>query len=108
MAQTFKNAKAVLAGTATNIYTCPAATTAIVIGAQAVNVGSATSDLTMYWTDSSDSSATTYLAQAIPVPDAAGYEPLNGKLVLEAGDSLVAFSSTASALEATVSVLEIS
>lgn len=109
MAETFKNAKKVLQTTAgTAIYTVPAATTAIVIGCQVANDGTASYDLTMYWTDDSDSDAITYLAQGIPVPDAAAYEPIGGKLVLEAGDQLFGFGSTANFLDVTVSVLEIS
>lgn len=109
MAETFKNARKVLQTTAgTAIYTVPAATTAIVIGCQVANDGTASYDLTMYWTDSSASNAQTHLAQGIPVPDAAAYEPIGGKLVLEAGDALFGFASTADFLEATVSVLEIS
>jgi hypothetical protein len=60
------------------------------------------------WTDSSDTDAETYLAQGIPVPDAAAYEPIGGKLVLEAGDVIKGFGSTTDVLEITVSVLEIS
>ena len=108
MAQTFKNAKSVLTGSSAAIYTVPAGTTAIVIGCQVVNVGTAAHDLTLSWTDASDTDAETYLAQAIPVPDAAAYEPIGGKLVLEAGDVIKGFGSTTDVLEATVSVLEIS
>lgn len=108
MAETFKNARAVLTGSNDAIYTVPSATTAIVIGCQVTNVGTASHDLTLSWTDSSNANAATYLAQAIPVPDAAAYEPVGGKLVLEAGDVLQGFGSTTDVLEITVSVLEIS
>lgn len=108
MAETFKNSSLSLTGTAGPIYTVPANTTAIVIGCQVANVGTASHDVTISWTDASDSNAETYLAQAIPVPDAAAYEPIGGKLVLEAGDVLQGFGSDVDVLEATVSVLEIS
>lgn len=108
MAQTFKNAKKALTGSSSAIYTVPAGTTAIVIGCQVVNVGTGAYDLTLSWTDSSDSDTETYLAQAIPIPDAAAYEPIGGKLVLEAGDVLKGFGSTTLALEVSVSVLELS
>lgn len=108
MAETFKNAKAVLTGTSAAVYTVPAATTAIVIGCQVTNVGSAAHDLTLSWTDASDSNAEIYLAEAISVPDAASYEPIGGKLVLETGDVLKGFGSTTDVLEITVSLLEIS
>ena len=109
MAQTFKNARAVLADTDTTIYTCPAGTTAIVIGAQVTNVDNANScDLKVWWTDSSNTDAITYLGYDILVPPKASYEPINGKLVLEAGDVVKGTGSAASDLEATISVLELS
>lgn len=107
MAENFTNAKAVLADVATTIYTCPAATKAIVIGCQVTNVTVSTQALDFYWTDSSDTNTATYLANAIGVPTQSSYEPIGGKLVLEAGDTLVGISGTASGLEATVSVLEL-
>ena len=85
----------------------PAATKAIVIGCQVTNVTASTQALDFYWTDSSDTNTATYLADAIGVPTQSSYEPIGGKLVLEAGDTLVGISGTASGLEATVSVLEL-
>ena len=107
MAETFKNAKKVLATTALDVYECPAATTAIVIGCQATNRGAATCDLDFWWTDDSDADAEVYLADAVTVPIGAAYEPIGGKLVLEAGDKLRGLGETASDLEVTVSVVEL-
>jgi hypothetical protein len=108
VAQTFKNAKKILTGTSSAIYTVPSSTTAIIIGCQVTNVGIASHDLTLSWTDSSDSNAETYLAEAVPIPDAAAYEPIGGKLVLEAGDVLKGLGDTTGVLEVTVSILELS
>ena len=109
MAQTFKNARAVLADTATTVYTCPAGTTAIIIGCQVANVDNANiMDLQFWWTDSSNTDAVTYLGYDIEVPSKSAYEPVSGKIVLEAGDSIRGLGSTASKLEATVSILELS
>ena len=105
MANTFKNVRSILTDTLADVYTVPAATTVIVIGCHVTNVGATNGELTMAWTDSSNSDAVTYLAQAIVVPDAAAYEPV-GKLVLEAGDKIRANANAASTLEMTVSVLE--
>lgn len=107
MAETFKNVRKVLNDSATDIYTVPAATTAIVIGCQVANVGATSNELDFYWTDSSAADAATYLGDAVVVPAAAAYEPIGGKLVLEAGDKLVGVSETDDELEATVSVLEL-
>ena len=106
MAQ-FKNVRAVLADTATDVYTVPAATTAIVIGCQVANVGTGSNELEFWWTDDSDADAVTYLGDKVIVPAAAAYEPIGGKLVLEAGDKLRGISENDDELEATVSVLEL-
>ena len=108
MAQTFKNARAVLADTATTVYTCPAGTTAIVIGCQVANVDTSAVDLQIWWTDSSDTDAITHLGYNVSIPSKAAYEPINGKLVLQAGDAIKGLGSVASDLEATVSILELS
>jgi hypothetical protein len=108
MAETFVNAKAVLLDTDTTIYTCPSATKAIIIGCQVANVDAATVDLEIWWTDASDSNAITHLGYDISVPAKSAYEPISGKLVLEAGDVLKGLGSIASDLEATVSILELS
>ena len=105
MPNVFKNARAALGTTLTDIYTVPAATTAIVIGCHVTNVGAANGQLTMVWTDASNSNTATHIAQAIVVPDAAAYEPV-GKLVLEAGDKIRANANATSTLEMTISVLE--
>jgi len=107
MAQ-FKNVRAVLGDTATDVYEVPAATTAIVIGCQVANVGAGTNELEFWWTDDSNADAVTYLADKVIVPAAAAYEPIGGKLVLEAGDKLRGISENDDELEATVSVLELS
>jgi len=107
MAQ-FKNVRAILGDTATDVYTVPTSTTAIVIGCQVTNVGSTTNELDFWWTDDSNADAVTYLGDGIVVPAAAAYEPIGGKLVLEAGDKLRGVSEEDDELEVTVSVLELS
>ena len=105
MANVFKNAKLSLSASAQDIYTVPSATTAIVVGIQVTNIGSANHTLDLVWSDSSDSDTETYLSSAIVVPENAAYEPV-GKLILEAGDKLRGNADSSSALEVTVSVLE--
>lgn len=108
MAQVFKNARAVLTTTAAVVYTCPASTTAIITSAQTTNVDSSARTVSLLWTDVSAASAQTYVASTVSVPVSASYEPINGKLVLEAGDQLLGFASANSAIHLSVSVLEIS
>jgi hypothetical protein len=61
MAETFKNARAALTTTLSDVYTCPSATTAIIIGCQCANVdGTSAASIELAWTDNSGST-TTYL-----------------------------------------------
>lgn len=108
MAATFKNVGVVLNDTATDVYTVPSATTAIVIGCQVANVGASSNYVDFWWTDDSNADAVTMLADAIVIPSAAAYEPIGGKLVLETGDKLRGLSETDDELEVSVSVLELS
>jgi hypothetical protein len=104
----FKNVRAVLGDTATDVYEVPVGVTAIVIGCQVANVGAASNTLEFWWTDASAADAVTYLGDKIVVPAAAAYEPIGGKLVLEAGDKLRGVSEEDDELEVSVSVLELS
>lgn len=109
MAETFKNFKGALTTTAATIYTCPAATNAIVLLLQVANVdGVNEADASVSWTDDSDSDAETSIIKSVPIPGGASLGVLSGKLVLEAGDTIKALASAASDLVISGSVLEIS
>jgi len=98
---TFKSVVADLTTANTTVYTTPAETTAIVLLAQVTNVGSGTSNVTFLTTNSNTELAKDF---SIPVGDAGSV--LDGKLVLEAGNSIVAFASGNNELKLTVSILE--
>jgi hypothetical protein len=54
MAETYKNARQAVGTTYTTVYTCPSATKAIVLTAQAANVdGAASADVSAQWLDNS-------------------------------------------------------
>jgi len=98
----------ILASNAT-AYTCPAATTAVVIGCQVANVdGTNSANVSVFWTDDSAADKVTYLCKTVAVPANESFAPVAGKLVLAAGDTLQAVASAAGDLELTASVLEIS
>jgi hypothetical protein len=108
MANTFKNAKLKVQDTATDVYTVPSATTAIVIGCQVTNVSASAEEVSVWWTDASDSNAITRLLKDAIVPGQAALAPIAGKLVLEAGDKIRVQGEDNDDSEITVSVLEIS
>jgi len=109
MANSFKGYSIDLGNTAdTVVYTCPAATTAIVVHCQIANVdGTNAADVNV---DLYDSSATQVAAfvSTLNVPADSAINPIGGKLVLEASDELRTWSSDADDLEMTLGILEIS
>jgi len=109
MAETFKNFKLALGTDSATAYTCPAATTAIVLLLQVSNVdGVNEADATITWTDASDSNASTALVSAVPVPAGSALGVLSGKLVLAAGDTIAGLASAAGDLVLSGSVVEMS
>jgi len=108
MANTFKNAKLKIQDTLTDVYECPTATVAIVIGCQVANVSGSAEEVEVIWTDASDSNAVTRLVKDVIIPAQAALAPIAGKLVLEAGDKIRAVGEDNDDAEIVVSVLEIS
>jgi hypothetical protein len=108
MAEVFKNAKLKIQDSLTDVYVCPSATVAIVIGCQISNVSATPEEVEVIWTDASDADAVTRLIKDVIIPAQAALAPIAGKLVLEAGDKIRAVGETNDDAEIVVSVLEIS
>lgn len=107
MAITYKNAKLALTTSYATVYTCPAGTTAVVLGATAANIhASDAADAYLQWTDDSDADAVTRLAPGFLVPNKSSQNLIGHPQILEAGDTLQAKASAASALELTVAISE--
>jgi len=106
MANTFKNGRAAATASLATVYTVPASTTSIVLLAQATNVGSGAQAVTFCWYDASGT-VKTELVKLLSVPEKAAVGLIAGKLVLETGDYLHANSDASSAIDLTISVLEI-
>ena len=100
---TFKSVAANITTVPSNVYTCPAETTAIVLLAQATNTNNTDDgNITFY----SSINGNTELAKdfTIPVGDSAGL--LSGKLVIEEGESIGVYANANSVLKLTLSILE--
>lgn len=108
MALTYKPARQAVGVTYATVYTCPAATTAIVLNAQAANVdGTVAADISVQWLDNSAADVATRLGDVISVPPNAALNLLGGPIVLEAGDALQAKASAAGDIEITLAVSEL-
>lgn len=104
MAANFKNASANIAITPTTVYTTPAATESVIHGFYISNDTGVDRTVTIEWYDSS-AVATIVLAKDIPVY-ANDTFIFDGKLNLEASDYIRCTADAASALEATLAIME--
>ena len=100
MANTFKNYTSASVGTgATTVYTVPASTTSIMMGCNLAN--RTTSQIAV-----DVQVAGVYLVKGAPIPANSALSVLDGKIILEAADTVVVTSGTASSADVILSVLE--
>ena len=100
MANTFKNYTSASVGTgATTTYTVPLATTSVTIGCNLANRTASQIAVDVQV-------AGVYLVKGAPVPANSALSVLDGKIILEAADTVVVTSDTASSCDVIVSVLE--
>ena len=99
----FKTYTAELTTGGATIYTAPTGYTGIILYAHITNYASSSTTVTMSHVRSS---TTTQIINAASVPANDAYIPLDGKLVLETSDYIVAKAGTNSVLKILVSVLE--
>ena len=100
MANNFKNYTSSSVGTSpVTTYTVPGSTVAVVIGCNVANVTS--SQITF-----SVQVAGVYLVKDVPLPAGSAISVLDGKIILEAADTVVVTSDTAASADVIVSVLE--
>ena len=113
MANTFKlKTKAGIDASLVKVYTVPANTTTVVIGLTIANIkgASVTADAKIV-SDTSDSETNTgvYIAKDIPLPAGSSVEVMAGnKIVLQATDEVWVSGSVTDAVDAVLSIMEIS
>jgi hypothetical protein len=111
MAELIKNAKLTVTNSYQTIYTCPAATSAMVVGLIISNVdGVGAATVSVQWLDASDSLASTRIASTIAVPANSSLVLCDkiSPLALETGDVLQIEASANGYLVATASIVELS
>ena len=100
MANTFKNYVSTSVGTsATTVYTVPADTTAVVIGCNIANRESTAAYVDVQL-------GSTYIVKGAPVPSGSALSVLDGKIIMETGETLSVTSDTAASADVILSVLE--
>ena len=112
MANTFKlKTKAAIDASLVSVYTAPANTTAVVIGLTIANIkgSSVTADAQVVTASSSGENAdNVYVIKDVPLPSGASIEVMAGnKIVLETGDIIKVKGSVTDAVDAILSIMEI-
>ena len=112
MANTFKlKTKAGIDASLVTVYTVPASTTTVVIGLTIANIkgSSVTADAQIVTASSSGENADdVYVVKDIPLPAGSSVEVMAGnKIVLEAGDIVKVKGSVTDAVDAILSIMEI-
>jgi hypothetical protein len=112
MANTFKlKTKANIDASLTTVYTVPSSTTTVIIGCTVANVkgASVTADVQLVTASSSGENADdVYIVKAIPLPAGSSVEIMAGnKIILEAGDVVKVKGSVTDAVDAILSIMEI-
>jgi hypothetical protein len=106
MANTYKNAAVVMTSTgATDLYSCPANTRAIVQSVNVANIDGSDRYVTVTWFDSSTAQNYTLLYNGL-IPAGTALNALDVPLVLEPGDIVRVQASAANTLHATASILQ--
>ena len=112
MANTFKlKTKAGVDASLATVYTVPSSTTTVIIGLTIANVkgSSVTADAQIVTASSSGENADdVYVVKDIPLPAGSSVEVMSGnKIVLETGDIVKVKGSTTDAVDAILSIMEI-
>ena len=111
MANTFKSVTSGSIGTVlTNVYSCPASTTTIILGAAMANTDNNPigGSIKLAKSGSSEGADNVFIVKAAPVLAGSTVEVMSGnKVVLQEEDILQFQSDTAGSLDAVVSMLEI-
>ena len=100
MANSFKNYVTSQIGvTGQGVYTVPTGTTSVMIGCNVANVSTSTINIDVLIKG-------VYLVKGVILPAGSAISVLDGKVILEAGDTVFVESDTATSADVIVSVLE--
>jgi biopolymer transport protein ExbD len=100
MANTFKNYTSASVGTSpVTTYTVPSSTTSVTIGLTVSNTTTSQIKIDVQ-------AAGVYIVKGAPIPSGSALSVLDGKVILEAADTVVVTSDTATSADVILSVLE--
>jgi len=92
--------------TSAGVGTSPATVTTVAAGTTSTTIGLNISNVTASQIKIAVSCAGATLIKTVPIPANSSLSVLDGKIILETGDTVVVTSNTASSVDALISVLE--
>ena len=107
MAESYQNVEHAVTGSLATIYTVPASTSSVVVGFQIANVHASNACWVTVKKFSSGGGTNKSLCNQISIPVNDSFNPIQGKLFLEAGEFIQVQGESASSLEVVMSVLEL-
>ena len=112
MPNTFKlKTKANLTTSLATVYTAPSSTSTVVLGISLANTSASSKTVDVQIvsdTSDTETNADVYLGKGLPIPSGGTLEIMQGnKLVLQATDAIKAKASTGSAVDISLSIMEI-
>jgi len=106
MANTFKRMTGNAVGSSlTTVYTVPASTTTVMIGGVLSNTDVANSNINVVTNDGTSDINLTGVDTVVPAGSALSF--IDGKIVLQAGDTIKVSSSVSGAIDVHLSIMEI-
>lgn len=106
MAETYQRVIQDTTASYVTMYTCPGSTTAVVVACQAANVHATDAKTFAFKSVTNGGGSEAILANDVSIPVNDAFNPILGKLFLEAGD-YVQIKGADTNIEVTLSILEI-
>ena len=103
----FQTIAQTVSNTEQEVYTAPVGYTGVVLLAQVTNTGSGSQDITLiHRREVGGVNVDTQMLKQYPIPESDTLNMLSGKLVLESGDKIVMYGSSATDIQTVISILE--
>jgi len=94
-------------GSANTIITAGGSDKLLIKTIHLTNFTSSNAQITLQWTDSSDSNAPYYIAKDVVIPNGSSFQAIDGTLVLDNGDSLKGETDISGSVQCTLSYIQI-
>jgi hypothetical protein len=96
-----------LSGSFSTLVTASASDKLLIKSIHCTNITGSNAEVTIKWVDSSNSNSEYFLSKDVVIPNASSFQPIDGTLVLDSNDSLLATTSISGSINTTVSYVSV-